>query len=51
MFYRVQTFSRAQILQEFNLHCQALAGNDKRGFKQEFEVNSMFKNLSWINDL
>ncbi|XP_044208009.1 receptor-type tyrosine-protein phosphatase V-like [Thunnus albacares] len=34
---RVQTFSRAQILQEFNLHCQALAGNDKRGFKQEFE--------------
>uniref|UniRef100_A0A3B4F8C9 protein-tyrosine-phosphatase n=1 Tax=Pundamilia nyererei TaxID=303518 RepID=A0A3B4F8C9_9CICH len=29
---------RAQILQEFNLQCQALAANSYRGFKQEFEV-------------
>ncbi|XP_029291674.1 receptor-type tyrosine-protein phosphatase V-like [Cottoperca gobio] len=34
---RVQTFSRAQILQEFRLRCQAHAANDNRGFKQEFE--------------
>uniref|UniRef100_A0A3Q1EFF4 protein-tyrosine-phosphatase n=1 Tax=Acanthochromis polyacanthus TaxID=80966 RepID=A0A3Q1EFF4_9TELE len=40
MFYRVQPVSRAQILQEFNLRCQALAANDNRGFKQEFEVAS-----------
>ncbi|XP_075956490.1 receptor-type tyrosine-protein phosphatase V-like [Anarhichas minor] len=34
---RVQTFSRAQILQDFRLRCQALAANDNRGLKQEFE--------------
>ncbi|XP_008287730.1 receptor-type tyrosine-protein phosphatase V-like [Stegastes partitus] len=34
---RVQTVSRAQILQEFNLRCQSLAANANRGFKQEFE--------------
>lgn len=34
---RVQTFSRAQILQEFTFQCQALAANDNKGFKQEFE--------------
>ncbi|KAM4610592.1 receptor-type tyrosine-protein phosphatase V-like [Polymixia lowei] len=34
---RVQTFSRAQILQEFQLRCQSLAANNNRGFKQEFE--------------
>lgn len=34
---RVQPVSRAQILQEFNVQCQALAANDNRGFKQEFE--------------
>ncbi|XP_068997264.1 receptor-type tyrosine-protein phosphatase V-like isoform X1 [Embiotoca jacksoni] len=43
---RVQTFSRAQILQEFNLQCQALAANDNRGFKQEFEeLNEVGKDL------
>lgn len=39
MFHRVQTFPRAQILQEFDLRCQSLAANNKRGFKQEFEVS------------
>ncbi|CAJ1084949.1 receptor-type tyrosine-protein phosphatase V-like [Xyrichtys novacula] len=34
---RVQTFPRAQILQEFQLRCQTLAANDNRGFKQDFE--------------
>ncbi|XP_068585842.1 receptor-type tyrosine-protein phosphatase V-like isoform X2 [Cebidichthys violaceus] len=34
---RVQTVSRAQILQDFRLRCQALAANDNRGLKQEFE--------------
>ncbi|XP_055078900.1 receptor-type tyrosine-protein phosphatase V-like isoform X2 [Periophthalmus magnuspinnatus] len=34
---RVQTFSRAQILDEFTLRFQSLAANDNRGFKQEFE--------------
>lgn len=42
MSHRAQTFPRAQILQELSLRCQALAANDNRGFKQEFEVNSMF---------
>lgn len=47
MFYRVQTYSRAQILQELNMHCQALAGNKNRGFKQEFDV-SLFRNWFWF---
>ncbi|XP_020778053.2 receptor-type tyrosine-protein phosphatase beta-like isoform X2 [Boleophthalmus pectinirostris] len=34
---RVQTFSRAQILEEFTLRFQSLAANDNRGFKLEFE--------------
>lgn len=34
---RVQTFSRAQILEEFTVRFQSLAANDYRGFKQEFE--------------
>ncbi|XP_029363253.1 receptor-type tyrosine-protein phosphatase V-like isoform X1 [Echeneis naucrates] len=34
---RVQTFPRAQILQEFHFQCQALAASNNRGFKQEFE--------------
>ncbi|KAM8863075.1 receptor-type tyrosine-protein phosphatase V-like isoform 3-T4 [Spinachia spinachia] len=34
---RVQTFSRAQILQEFHLRCQTLSANNNRGLKQEFE--------------
>ncbi|XP_037334243.2 receptor-type tyrosine-protein phosphatase V-like isoform X2 [Pungitius pungitius] len=34
---RVQTFSRAQILQEFRLQCQTLSANKNRGLKQEFE--------------
>ncbi|KAK2851581.1 hypothetical protein Q5P01_007857 [Channa striata] len=34
---RVQTYPRSQILQEFDLRCQALTANDNRGFKQEFE--------------
>ncbi len=42
MFHRVQTFSRAQILEEFQFRCQALAASDNRGFKQEFEVTSVF---------
>ncbi|KAF3860628.1 hypothetical protein F7725_000883 [Dissostichus mawsoni] len=37
IFHRVQTFSRAQIVQEFRLRCQAHAANDNKGFKQEFE--------------
>ncbi|KAM7404917.1 hypothetical protein PAMP_012221 [Pampus punctatissimus] len=46
MFYRVQTFSRAQILQEFNSQCQVLAANNNRGFKQEFEdLNDVGKDL------
>lgn len=40
VFHRVQTFPRAQILQEFNFHCLKLAENDNRGFKIEFEVRS-----------
>ncbi|XP_035500243.1 receptor-type tyrosine-protein phosphatase V-like [Scophthalmus maximus] len=43
---RVQTFSRAQILQEFHFRCQALAANDNRGFKTEFEeLNEVGKDL------
>ncbi|XP_023278548.1 receptor-type tyrosine-protein phosphatase V-like isoform X1 [Seriola lalandi dorsalis] len=43
---RVQTFSRVQILQEFGFRCQALAANDNRGFKQEFELlNEVGKDL------
>ncbi|XP_068198326.1 receptor-type tyrosine-protein phosphatase V-like isoform X2 [Antennarius striatus] len=34
---RVQSFSRAHILQELNLQCLELAANDHRGFKQQFE--------------
>lgn len=36
--YRVQALSRAEILQEFDCRCQALAASDCRGFKREFEV-------------
>ncbi|XP_040910871.1 receptor-type tyrosine-protein phosphatase V-like isoform X1 [Toxotes jaculatrix] len=43
---RVQTFSRAQILQEFRFRCQTLAANDNRGFKQEFEeLNEVGRDL------
>ncbi|CAI5647892.1 receptor-type tyrosine-protein phosphatase V [Oreochromis niloticus] len=43
---RVQTFPRAQILQEFNLQCQALTANNYRGFKEEFkELNEVGKEL------
>ncbi|XP_031172462.1 receptor-type tyrosine-protein phosphatase V-like isoform X1 [Sander lucioperca] len=43
---RAQTFPRAQILQELSLRCQALAANDNRGFKQEFEeLDEVGKNL------
>ncbi|XP_026223258.1 receptor-type tyrosine-protein phosphatase V-like [Anabas testudineus] len=43
---RVQTFSRTQILQEFDSRCQALSANDNRGFKQEFEeLNDVGKDL------
>nr|XP_046251791.1 receptor-type tyrosine-protein phosphatase V-like [Scatophagus argus]XP_046251792.1 receptor-type tyrosine-protein phosphatase V-like [Scatophagus argus]XP_046251794.1 receptor-type tyrosine-protein phosphatase V-like [Scatophagus argus]XP_046251795.1 receptor-type tyrosine-protein phosphatase V-like [Scatophagus argus] len=43
---RVQTFPRAQILQEFHFRCQELAANDNRGFKQEFEeLNDVGKDL------
>nr|XP_020485270.1 receptor-type tyrosine-protein phosphatase V-like [Labrus bergylta] len=43
---RLQTFSRAQILQECQIRCQALAANDNRGFKQEFEdLNDVGKDL------
>ncbi|XP_072305806.1 receptor-type tyrosine-protein phosphatase beta-like [Eucyclogobius newberryi] len=34
---RVQTFSRAQIQEEFTLRFQSLAANDKRGLKKEFD--------------
>ncbi|XP_041802364.1 receptor-type tyrosine-protein phosphatase V-like [Chelmon rostratus] len=44
---RVQTFSRAQILQEFRLRCQELAANDNRGFTQEFEeLNDVGRDLT-----
>ncbi|XP_034028599.1 receptor-type tyrosine-protein phosphatase V-like isoform X2 [Thalassophryne amazonica] len=43
----VQTFSRAEILQKFNIHCQFLAANDFGGFKQEFEeLNEVGKEFS-----
>ncbi|CAN9515478.1 unnamed protein product [Ophioblennius macclurei] len=43
---RLQTFSRAQIVQGFTSHCQTRAANDNRGFKQEFEVlNDVGKDL------
>ncbi|KAF7210138.1 transcript variant X3, partial [Nothobranchius furzeri] len=34
---RMETFSRAQLLQELNWQCNKLAAKDNRGFKQEFE--------------
>uniref|UniRef100_H3DKM5 protein-tyrosine-phosphatase n=1 Tax=Tetraodon nigroviridis TaxID=99883 RepID=H3DKM5_TETNG len=44
--FRVQTFSRVQILQQFSSRCQELAANDNRGFKQEFEeLNDIGKDL------
>ncbi|XP_054634971.1 receptor-type tyrosine-protein phosphatase V-like isoform X2 [Dunckerocampus dactyliophorus] len=44
---RLQTFSRAQILQEFGSACQALSAFDNRGFKQEFEeLSDVGKGLS-----
>ncbi|XP_076597702.1 receptor-type tyrosine-protein phosphatase V-like isoform X1 [Chaetodon auriga] len=44
---RVQTYSRAQILQEFRSRCQELAANDNRGFKQEFEeLNDVGRDLT-----
>ncbi|KAM9342994.1 receptor-type tyrosine-protein phosphatase V-like isoform 2-T4 [Pholidichthys leucotaenia] len=44
---RVQTFPRAQILQEFQTRCQALSANDNRGFRQEFEeLNDVGRDLS-----
>ncbi|XP_035014538.1 receptor-type tyrosine-protein phosphatase V [Hippoglossus stenolepis] len=43
---RVQKFSRGQILQEFRLGCQALAADNNRGFKKEFEeLNDVGKDL------
>ncbi|XP_026188773.1 receptor-type tyrosine-protein phosphatase eta-like isoform X2 [Mastacembelus armatus] len=43
---RVQTFSRTQILQEFQIKCQSLAANKNRGFKEEFEeLNEVGKYL------
>ncbi|XP_010740387.3 receptor-type tyrosine-protein phosphatase V isoform X1 [Larimichthys crocea] len=43
---RVQTFSRAQILEEFRVRCQELTAYDYRGFKQEFEeLNDVGKDL------
>ncbi|KAK0149626.1 Receptor-type tyrosine-protein phosphatase V [Merluccius polli] len=35
--FRIRTYSKAQIRQEFQLRCQSLAANDNTGFKQEFE--------------
>ncbi|XP_047451552.1 receptor-type tyrosine-protein phosphatase V-like isoform X2 [Mugil cephalus] len=44
---RVQPLPRAQILEELNLRCQALAANYNRGFKQEFEeLNEVGRDLS-----
>lgn len=48
LFYRVQTFSRMQLLQEFDSRCQALAAKNNRGFKQEFEVTIKLRNWIWI---
>ncbi|XP_028265671.1 receptor-type tyrosine-protein phosphatase V-like isoform X2 [Parambassis ranga] len=43
---RVQSISRAQILQELNLRCQALAAYDNRAYKQEFEeLNEVGRNF------
>lgn len=47
MFCRVQSLSRAQILQEFRIRCQELAANDNRGFKQEFEVKQKVLNVNF----
>nr|XP_057907660.1 receptor-type tyrosine-protein phosphatase V-like isoform X2 [Doryrhamphus excisus] len=44
---RLQTFSRAQILQEFDSACQALSAFNNRGFRQEFEeLSDVGKGLS-----
>ncbi|XP_057686340.1 receptor-type tyrosine-protein phosphatase V-like isoform X2 [Corythoichthys intestinalis] len=44
---RLQTFSRAQILHEFESKCKALSASDNRGFKQEFEeLKDVGKDLS-----
>ncbi|XP_076022652.1 receptor-type tyrosine-protein phosphatase V-like [Genypterus blacodes] len=44
---KVQTFSRAQILQGFQDRCLTQAVNDNKGFKQEFEVlNEVGKDLA-----
>ncbi|XP_077446303.1 receptor-type tyrosine-protein phosphatase V-like isoform X3 [Stigmatopora argus] len=44
---RSQTFSRAQILHEFECRCQALSASNNRGFKQEFEeLKDVGKDLS-----
>ncbi|XP_043985913.1 receptor-type tyrosine-protein phosphatase V-like isoform X2 [Gambusia affinis] len=43
---RMETFSRSQILQDFNLQCNKLASNNNRGFKQAFrELNDVGKDL------
>ncbi|XP_061634992.1 receptor-type tyrosine-protein phosphatase V-like isoform X1 [Phyllopteryx taeniolatus] len=44
---RVQTFSKAQILREFESTCQTLSASDNRGFKQELEgLRDVGKDLS-----
>ncbi|XP_061837783.1 receptor-type tyrosine-protein phosphatase V-like [Nerophis lumbriciformis] len=44
---RSQTFSKAQILQDFDSVCQTLSACNNRGFKQEFEkLNDVGKDLS-----
>ncbi|XP_016532028.1 receptor-type tyrosine-protein phosphatase V-like isoform X1 [Poecilia formosa] len=44
---RMETFSRSQILQDFNFQCSKLASNNNRGFKQAFrqELNDVGKDL------
>lgn len=36
----METFSRSQILQDFNFQCSKLASNNNRGFKQAFRVTT-----------
>ncbi|XP_054902041.1 receptor-type tyrosine-protein phosphatase V-like isoform X1 [Poeciliopsis prolifica] len=47
---RMETFSRSQILQDFNFQCSKLASNNNRGFKQAFrqELNDVGKDLPSI---
>lgn len=44
----METFSRSQILQDFNFQCSKLASNNNRGFKQAFRVTTTKINDTYI---